>query len=151
MTENQRNDAITIAMAEEKTKADKSGKYYRIKAADGKWYSCFEHPLTPEPAAGQVWTCNIVHKGEWTNLHDMLYTDGGSAVPLAPPSATTPPSQPDVTHEDVREGPDRQTSIIRQSCLKAAAAACNIDMMNPEESTKTVLSVAEAFYNWVTR
>ena len=148
--EPQRNDAITIAMAEEKTKADKSGQYYRIKTADGTWYSCFEYPLNPVPAAGQVWACNIKQKGEWTNLHDMMIvTKEGTAV-LAPQQPAQP-EQPPVTHQNVQGGPDRQVSIVRQSSLRSAASCMMIDMTRPLESAKDVLKVAEMFYDWAQR
>ena len=142
--ETQRDNAVTIAMVEEKP--GQSGQFYRIKGTDGTWYSCFEHPLNPAPAVGQVWACNIKQKGEWNNLHDMLYS-ADSNVPVQPAAP-----QQRVTHEDVvSQGPTRECSIIRQSCLKSAAAACHIDMTNAEESLKTVLTVAERFFDWVTR
>jgi len=152
--EPQRDNAVTIAQVEEKTGAN--GPFYRIKAADGTWYSTFEHPLSPAPAAGQVWACNIKQKGKWTNLNDMLYTGKTEAAPQqAPqqPAAQPAAQQPGVTHQNVVNvrGTDRETSIIRQSCLKAAASCTHLDMTDAEQSIKTVLGVAERFFEWVTR
>jgi hypothetical protein len=57
----------------------------------------------------------------------------------------------DAGRESVEAPGDRQTSIVRQTCIKAASVALQHGMGTPEEKAGGILYLAGELENWVNR
>jgi hypothetical protein len=75
-----------------------------------------------------------------------------------PPEQDFPPDEvpyeyppPDTTSEPSESPTDRQTSIVRQTCIKAAAMALQHGMGTPEEKAGGMTYLAGALEDWVNR
>jgi hypothetical protein len=58
---------------------------------------------------------------------------------------------PDTTSEPSEFPTDRQASIVRQTCIKAAAMALQHGMGTPEEKAGGITYLAGQLENWVNR
>ena len=97
-------------------------------------------------------------KGDKTYISVIENLTHGYAPPPAdspfPPGQDFPPDEP----QDAPGSPladesstDRQTSIIRQTCIKAAAVSLQHGMGTPEEKAGGIIYLAGALEDWITR
>lgn len=152
----------TLNVQKVSVKKGKSGRFLSIQNDDNDWYTHFGEDEEDSDLIGKIWTGGEIaviyettKNGKYTNRIISKYkVKNAGEKPEDSTQSRSGSSDPKVQQQIQQNFEAKQDSIVRQVCLKEASplvAGVIKDAKDTEGIIATVVTIAEGYYQWVTK